>query len=119
MKHGKVLVASLVLAASMSSAAFAGEWKQDSIGWWYQNDDGSYPVNQWLEVDGKQYYFNESGYMLSNTITPDGKQVGADGALIVSRAFPTSLILRIPLRKVCLFPTTYTKATVHLITFSK
>ena len=86
MKHGKVLVASLVLAASMSGAAFAGEWKQDSIGWWYQNDDGSYPVNQWLEVDGKQYYFNESGYMLSNTITPDGKQVGADGALIVAQS---------------------------------
>lgn len=57
-------------------------WKQDGTGWWYQNADGSYPVNQWREVNGKQYYFGADGYMLADTTTPDGYSVGADGAWI-------------------------------------
>ena len=40
---------------------FAAEWKQDNSGWWYQNDDGSYPINTWKEIDGKQYYFGNDG----------------------------------------------------------
>lgn len=57
-------------------------WNQDSTGWWYQNADGSYPVNQWREVNGKQYYFGADGYMLADTTTPDGYSVGTDGAWI-------------------------------------
>ena len=57
-------------------------WKQDNTGWWYQNADGSYPANTWKEIGGKQYYFGSDGYMLENTTTPDGYQVGADGAWI-------------------------------------
>lgn len=57
-------------------------WKQDKNGWWYQNSDGTYPTNTWKEINGKQYYFGSDGYMLSNTITPDGYKVGADGAWI-------------------------------------
>lgn len=82
MRKAKVLLATISLIASMSITSFGGEWKQDSMGWWYQNDDGSYTVNQWQEIDGKQYYFNETGYMLTNTVTPDGKQVGSDGTVI-------------------------------------
>lgn len=82
MKKRKLLVAAAILSTLMSTQAFAGQWQQDSNGWWYQNDNGSYPVNQWLEVDGKQYYFNSDGYMLHDTTTPDGYQVGADGAWI-------------------------------------
>lgn len=36
-----------VMAAAMSFSAFAGEWKEDQTGWWYQNDDGSYLNNGW------------------------------------------------------------------------
>jgi hypothetical protein len=57
-------------------------WKQDGNGWWYQNADGSYPVNQWKEIDGKQYYFGGDGYMLHDTTSPDGYKVGSDGAWI-------------------------------------
>jgi hypothetical protein len=71
----------------MSTVAFAGEWKQDAKGWWYQNDDGSYPVNSWQDINSKQYYFNESGYILTNTSTPDGKQVGADGSMVQAPLF--------------------------------
>ncbi|MFR1834412.1 MAG: transglutaminase domain-containing protein [Lachnospiraceae bacterium] len=74
-------------------------WKQDNIGWWYQNADGSYPTNTWKEISGAWYYFEGNGYMaankwignyyvgsngamLTNTTTPDGYQVGADGAWV-------------------------------------
>lgn len=82
MKKGKVLLVTLFLSASMSFTAFAGEWKQESSKWWYQNDDGGYTTNGWQEIDGKQYYFDSDGYMLSNSVTPDGQLVESDGALI-------------------------------------
>lgn len=91
MKKTRLLIVTAILSAIMTTTAFAGEWKQDTSGWWYQNDDGSYPVNSWQNIDGKQYYFNESGYMLYNTTTPDGKQVGADGAMVQAPLFDFDL----------------------------
>lgn len=76
------LALTATMTISMSMTAFAGQWKQDTTGWWYVEDNGNYPTNQWKEIDGKQYYFDGSGYMLANTTTPDGYQVGADGAWI-------------------------------------
>lgn len=67
---------------SGTTAAAAEGWQQDTTGWWWRNADGSYPVNQWKEVNGKQYYFGTDGYMLVNTTTPDGYQVDADGAWV-------------------------------------
>ena len=64
MNKTKLLITSVILTAAMSITAFAGQWKQDSVGWWYQNDDGSYPKNTWFQdTDWKWYYFNDSGYM--------------------------------------------------------
>ncbi|MBS6646612.1 MAG: hypothetical protein KH366_23840 [Clostridiaceae bacterium] len=80
MKRLKVLLSVVFLSLFMTITAFAGQWQLDSNGWWYQNDDGGYPANQWQEIDGKHYYFGSDGYMLSSTITPDGYVVGADGA---------------------------------------
>ena len=74
-------------------------WKQDTTGWWWRNADGTWPAGEWKEVEGKQYYFEDNGYMaadkwignyyvgadgamLTNTTTPDGYKVGADGAWI-------------------------------------
>lgn len=78
-KH--ILVGILAVSLSMAGifTSLAAEWKKDNIGWWYQEDDGSYPINQWKEISGKQYYFGGDGYMLSNATTPDGYKVGADG----------------------------------------
>ena len=71
----------------------AGEgWKQDSTGWWWRNADGSYPANQWKEVDGKYYYFGADGYMLANTTTPDGYQVDASGAWVQGGAQETQQV---------------------------
>ena len=83
MKITKILFSAFIISVSMASAVFAGEWKQEADGrYWYQNDDGSYPVNQWQEIAGKQYYFDADGYMLANTTAPDGSLLGTDGAKI-------------------------------------
>lgn len=85
MRKTKLLLSATIISLSLSSTAFAGEWKQEPDDqWWYQNDDGGYPENQWQEIGGKQYYFGADGYMLANTTTPDGYWVGADGAWIES-----------------------------------
>jgi hypothetical protein len=67
---------------SVTQNNFTSDWKQDSVGWWYQNTDGSYSKSIWQLINGNYYYFNERGYMLSNTTTPDGYQVDADGVWI-------------------------------------
>lgn len=84
----KIVMLGTALMASMlfTSTAFAGQWKQNSTGWWWQEDNGTYPINQWKWIDGNQdgiaecYYFDNVGYMLANTNTPDGYAVNADGA---------------------------------------
>lgn len=70
----------VVYAKNMSTNL--GSWKSDANGWWYDNGDGTYPVNQWKAIDGKSYYFGSDGYMLHDTITPDNLAVGSDGALL-------------------------------------
>lgn len=74
----------VMLASNMSMTAFAGQWQQDTTGWWYQNDDGSYFINGWNWIDGKCYYFTPEGYCLTNTTTPDGYMVDGSGAWIVN-----------------------------------
>ena len=77
-------IASMTMAMGMT--AYAGSWKQDSTGWWWQNDDGTYPVSKWEWLDGNGdgtaecYYFDGSGYLLTGTVTPDGYTVNTDGA---------------------------------------
>ena len=84
-----LLAASLILTIACAVNAFAGEWRSDNIGWWWQNDDGSYPANCWQWIDGNNdgtaecYYFNPSGYCLMGTTTPDGYIVDSNGAWII------------------------------------
>jgi hypothetical protein len=72
----------------MAFSAMAGVWKQDNVGWWYDNGNGTYPSNSWQWIDGDNngtaecYYFDRTGYMLANTTTPDGYQVNATGAWV-------------------------------------
>ena len=67
MRKIKLLLATITMSIIMSSTAIAGTWAQDTTGWYYQNDDGTCPTNQWFQdYDGKWYYLNETGYMLTN-----------------------------------------------------
>ena len=92
------LIAARTMALSMTISAFAGSWQQDNVGWWWQNDDGSYPVNCWQWIDGnndgiaESYYFNAAGYLLTNTSTPDGYQVDANGAWVINGVVQTQAV---------------------------
>ena len=64
----KTLVSGLALSmllplVPMEPAEAAG-WKQDGAGWWWQEDNASYPVNTWKQIYGQWYYFDNNGYML-------------------------------------------------------
>lgn len=58
-----ILMIALCLSVSSSIISFAGEWKQDDIGWWYVNDDGTVVVNDWKQIDNNWYHFGSDGYM--------------------------------------------------------
>ena len=55
---------------------FGNSQKGNNNAWCQDNKTG------WIDWNGKQYYCDPSGAMLANTTTPDGIQVGADGARI-------------------------------------
>lgn len=49
-------------------------WQKNNTGYWYVRSDGSYPKEQFEQIDGTWYYFDGSGYMLSDKWKkrPDG-----------------------------------------------
>ncbi|MCC8026557.1 MAG: hypothetical protein LIP16_14820 [Clostridium sp.] len=57
------------------------QWQQID-GKWYWFDSGSVMGTGWITWNKKQYYCQEDGSMLENGVTPDGYQVGPDGAAI-------------------------------------
>lgn len=97
-KKMALLITMVSLTAANTGTALAGQWKSDRTGWWYQNDDGSYPTNCWQWIDGDNngiaecYYFNGSGYMYWNTMTPDGYQVDGNGAWLVNGVVQTQVL---------------------------
>ena len=80
MKSGGLLTLAFLMAAGNVMPALAGSWQQDAAGWRWKNDDGSYHAGSWQWLDGNRdgvsecYYFAPNGYMLANTVTPDGFQ---------------------------------------------
>ena len=89
-KHSNIGRSMIRLLAAASAAAFllttpvyAGAWSQADGSWRYQKDDGSYARGWMQSTDGKWYYFDANGRMLTDTVTPDGYQVGPDGAWTV------------------------------------
>lgn len=90
-KKGLAAGAAVCLMCGGSAfSAFAGSWQQDASGWWWQEDDGSYPASQWKWIDGdgdsvsECYYFDGAGYCLTDGTAPDGSQVNGSGAWVVN-----------------------------------
>lgn len=85
-KRTTTAIMAAIMTLTMGITSFAGQWNNDANGWWWADDNGSYPVNEWRWLDGNQdgvsecYYFGADGYMLADTVTPDGYQVNTDGA---------------------------------------
>lgn len=75
--------AAATMSLSLTFVSYAGEWKKDDVGWWYQHYDGSYvqskPANDGeteivcYRIDGNKdgiseyYYFDQRGYLYTNT----------------------------------------------------
>ena len=84
-----------------------GTWKGSGSKWWYQWSDGSYPKSVFLDISGKTYYFDASGYCVYGWKKIGGKDyyfessgamakskwvgnyyLGADGAMLVNTVTP-------------------------------
>ena len=55
------------------------QWKVNGTGWWVEDTSGWYPISQWQRIDGKWYYFTETGYMDYSEYR-DGCWLNADGS---------------------------------------
>lgn len=84
------IAGSLLLSSSIVSFA---AWQQSTDGRWWNTDSSErgYSVG-WTEIDGTWYYFDENGWMLSDTTTPDGFFVGSDGSWIQQESKKTAYI---------------------------
>ena len=78
----------LAVYAAAAFPVYAGTWVQDASGWWYRNDDGTYPAGGWQWIDGNGdgtaecYYFYPDGYMAYNN-SIDGYHVNDAGQWVV------------------------------------
>lgn len=93
-----VLSLSASIAFSGTMLSYAGEWKQDAIGYWYQNDDNSFAKSGWQWIDGNGdgvaecYYFSPEGSCLLNSTTPDGFNVDGSGAWVIDGYVQTKVV---------------------------
>ncbi len=58
-----------------------GSWHEDENGWWFGDTSGWYAGHGWQKINGKYYFFNESGYMVTSQYVGND-WVGEDGAWI-------------------------------------
>ncbi|MCI6996151.1 MAG: CAP domain-containing protein [Eubacterium sp.] len=64
LKKGMILTLSATMAFStMAPVSVFAAWRSNNVGWWWVEDDGSYPVSTWKTINGKRYNFDERGYM--------------------------------------------------------
>lgn len=93
-----LLATTVILMVLFVSTALAAGWAQgqgvNAGRWWYDLDNGQYHAAsasatgwQWLDgnMDGiaECYAFDQEGWLYTDTTTPDGHQVNADGAWTV------------------------------------
>lgn len=77
------IILSILFTLLFCSTIFAGEWKNDEHGTRYLRDDGTYATGWYQDIDGIWYFMDiDTGYLLKNTITPDGYHVNESGAWI-------------------------------------
>lgn len=102
MKRKKVLLMATAFSLLMATTALAGTWQAGTGAnqgkWWYDNGNGAYTSNGWQWIDGngdgvaESYYFDENGWLLTNTSTPDGYKVDANGAWVQNGVIQTKVM---------------------------
>lgn len=70
MRKFKKVISILLATATICISLFAvpieaASWVHNNTGWWWQEDNGSYPANQWKVINGKWYWFDGNGYMVT------------------------------------------------------
>lgn len=93
-------VATASVVATMTMNVFASGWQHNMTGWWYGTNETNttWHANCWQWIDGNNdgiaecYYFDQNGYMLASTTTPDGFTVNADGAWTVDGVVQTKIV---------------------------
>ncbi len=73
-----------------SSSAITGVWKKTAGKWWFAYDastqaaqNKSWPVDEWVTIDGKRYHFDSKGYMSTKWLWSGSHWcwLGTDGAM--------------------------------------
>ena len=79
-KNLYLVLTATALSLLISSAAFGEEpgWIKKEDGWHYYLEDQN-PAFGWIEIDGKFYYLQGDGRMMTDGITPDGYYVDQNG----------------------------------------
>lgn len=83
MKNIKKLIVIGMMSASvlaLNPTIAHAEWKQDNTGWWFTEGDNSWATG-WRQIDNKWYYFNNNGYMVTNT-TINGYKIDNNGVWV-------------------------------------
>lgn len=77
-----ILIGTMCLLQTMTSFAESG-WQQNETGRWFENEDGSYPVNQWEQLEGNWYFANGKGYVETGFFRDGGRLywLGEDGVM--------------------------------------
>lgn len=67
-------------AGAYEGTKTSGWVKEEDGRYRYRKPDGTFVSGGWLNVDDELYYMDENGYMLTDTIAPDGSYINASGA---------------------------------------
>ncbi len=81
-KKAAIFIISAALSAGAAMQTYAGQWEKKEEGipsWRYQEDDGSYVARSWKQIDGKWYYFDGTGCMVTGSYQIDGRTEHFDG----------------------------------------
>ena len=60
------------MKVDLKAAPKTGEWTWGARGWWYRYEDGSYPVDAAVVIDGSTYRFDAAGYMRTGWVKDQG-----------------------------------------------
>lgn len=71
-KRLSIFICTMLLLISLPMTSLAAGWKQDQHGWWWEENDGSYPVSTWRFINYHWYYFNSVGYMKTGWVLDNG-----------------------------------------------
>jgi len=67
-----VMASATIHVSAPVPAPKVGAWKRGAHGWWYRYEDGSYPVDAAVVIDGSTYRFDAAGYMRTGWVKDQG-----------------------------------------------